>query len=347
MREGQTIATFTPSEIISVSYAAYSPDNGFSGIATSSIDITLANKTAGVPACQKGDKITLSNGGDIPYFFVQDRDFDTYTTSLVAYDSCCKLDQEFDNSNFDELDSQGNIKLYTQAQVLEAVRYQTGLNISSPVSTGEMYAKDDLQGSCRIILEDMTAVNGFMWVCSTGNQITHVAYKSPLATATVSEFSEVLADTSQTAFNGLVVNDLTYNETYSYGSGNVFKYIDSNLIKGNSNVGGELYTRFQGIVYKSFSLKNAKLSTTFFGCIPQQVTYPTGENTTASALALNMSAVYTVDGWIIDYSSPECKPANNTYKSKDKRDLEKAVKKDQKMGIFFLNENGSGVRLKI
>lgn len=305
------------------------------------------NKSSATPAVQKGDTIRLSGDGYFPDFFVSERSFDTYTTNLTAYDCCSKLDQEFDNSNFDELDANNNIKLYTESEVLAAIRYQTGLTISSPTSTGEKYAKDDLSGTCRSILEAMSEVNGIMWVCSTGSQITHVAYKDYLATATVSDFAEVLADTTQKTFGALVVTDMTYSKMYSYGSGNVFKYIESNLIKNNSNVGGTLYSRFVNAVYSSFRLRSAKLSTTMFGCIPQQVTYPTGTSTTASAIALNMVATYTPAGWLIDYSSPECDPDDDTYKSRLNRELKKTVKKDEKMGVYFLNENGSGMRLKL
>lgn len=325
-----------------------SPDVGFSGIATSSVEIVLVNKTAGVPACQKGDTIRLSGAGYFADYFVQDRAFDTYTTSFTAYDSCCKLDKEFDNSNFDEKDSQGNIKLYTEAEVLSAMRYQTGLSIGSPTSTGEKYAKGDLSGTCRSILEAMADVNGGMWVCNVSNQLSFVEYTQYLATAAVDSFAEVLSDNSATSFEGLVVTDMTYDKTWSYGSGNVFKYIQSNLIKNNSSVGGELYNRFRATNYASFTMRNAMLSTTFSGLVPQQITYPTDDQGhTASATVLNITARYTAAGWMCDFSSPECQPPDESYQSRIKRELDKTVKKDEKMGVFFLNETGSGVRIKL
>ena len=183
------MATFTAGEIQSVSFGAFSPDIGFSGISTSNIDVTLINKTAAAPACQKGDKIRLSGAGLFPDFYVSDRTFDTYTTSFTAYDSCCKLDKEFDNSTFVDsvkVNNKTTIKYYTQTEVISAINTQLGITVTPPADIGIRFQKSDLSGTIRSILEQIAQINGCMFVCTTSNTIQAVLYQRYIATANVS-----------------------------------------------------------------------------------------------------------------------------------------------------------------
>ena len=341
------MATFTAGEIQSVSFGAFSPDIGFSGISTSNIDVTLINKTAASPACQKGDKIRISGVGLFPDFYVSDRTFDTYTTSFTAYDSCCKLDQEFDNSTFVDtvkVNNKTTIKYYTQTEVISAVNTQLGITVTPPTDIGIKFQKADLSGTCRSILEAIAAINGCMFVCTTSNTIQAVLYQQYIATANVSSYGEVLSDNSRVTFDGLVVRDTTFNKQYHYGTNSIFRYIDSALVKDNSSVGGALYTRFRGASYSSFTMRNAQVLS-FTANIPQQITYDVGGDD-ATALVLNISATYTAAGWLIEFSSPECQPSDNTYQSKDQRLIDLALKQGLH-GPLFVNENGSGIAMEI
>ena len=343
------MATFDASEIISLSYSASSPDIGFSGISTSSISVTVANKLQATPACQKGDKVVVSGDGLFPSFFVQDRNFNTDTTSFTAYDSCSKLDKEFDNSNFDDFDyqydEQGHatgktIKYYNQTAVITAMNTQLGFTVTPPTDIGIKFQKSDLSGTCRSILEQISQINGCMFICTTSDTIMAVLYKDYAATANISSYGEVLSDNSLVSFDGLVVRDTTFSKEYHYGSNSIFRYIDSALVKDNSNVGGALYTRFRGASYSSFSMSNAK-PLYFAANVPQQITYSVGD-ASVTAIVLNVSATYTADGWLAQYSSPECQPADNTYQSKDQRLMDLLVK-NGKHGNILVDENFFGV----
>ena len=341
------MATFTAGEMQSVSFGAFSPDIGFSGISTSNIDVTLINKTTASPACQKGDKIRLSGAGLFPDFYVSDRTFDTYTTSFTAYDSCCKLDKEFDNSTFvDTVKVSGKtvIKYYTQTEVISAINTQLGITVTPPTDIGIKFQKADLSGTIRSILEAIAAINGCMFVCTTSNTIQAVLYQQYIATANVSSYGEVLSDSSLVTFDGLVVRDTTFNKEYHYGTNSIFRYIDSALVKDNSSVGGVLYTRFRGASYSSFTMRNAQVLS-FTANIPQQITYDVGGDD-VTALVLNISATYTAGGWLIEFSSPECQPSDNTYQSKDQRLIDLALKQGLH-GPLFVNENGSGIAMEI
>lgn len=322
-----TVATFDASEIISLSYSAQSPDIGFSGISTSSISVTVANKLQATPACQKGDKIVLSGAGLFPSFFVQDRSFSTDTTSFTAYDSCSKLDKEFDNSTFVDTvkaNDKTTIKYYNQTAVITAMNTQLGFTVTPPTDIGIKFQKSDLSGTCRSILEQISQINGCMFICTTSDTIMAVLYKDYAATANISSYGEVLSDNSLVSFDGLVVRDTTFSKEYHYGSNSIFRYIDSALVKDNSSVGGALYTRFRGASYSSFSMSNAK-PLYFAANVPQQITYSVG-NASVIAIVLNVSATYTADGWLAQYSSPECQPSDNTYQSKDQRLIDLLMK---------------------
>lgn len=343
IRDSTTVATFDASEIISLSYSASSPDIGFSGISTSSISATVVNKLQATPACQKGDKIVLGGAGLFPSFFVQDRNFNTDTTSFTAYDSCSKLDKEFDNSTFDDdetVNSKKAIKLYSQTDVISAMNTQLGFTVAPPTDIGIKFSKSDLSGTCRSILEQISQINGCMFICTTNDTIMAVLYKDYAATANVSSYGEVLSDNSLVTFDGLVVRDTTFSKEYHYGSNSIFRYIDSALVKDNSNVGGALYTRFRGASYSSFSMSNAK-PLYFAANVPQQITYSVGR-ASVTTIVLNISATYTADGWLAQYSSPECQPADNTYQSKDQRLIDLALKQG-KHGNTYVNKNGSGL----
>lgn len=345
-------ASFTASEIISLSYVANSPDIGFSGVATTSVNVTVANKTSGVPACQKGDKILITGDGSFPAFFVDSRTFDTNTTTFTAYDSCSKLEVDFDTANFPNIDNNGNVKLYSQSQVFSAMSHQLDMTIGAPSDLGIQFGTSDLQGSCRSILEAVSEINGVMFVCSSDNGIQPVSFKEFVGLTNIRNFQEVISDSRSTIeFSGLVVRDTTCNKEYTYGSNNVFKIIESSLVKGDTNIGGALYSRFRTVKYTGFIMNNAT-TYMFTPVIPQQINWniekADGTTISGSAFVLNISAVYTSEGWLIQYSSPEAEPAAVAYVSKDARELkEKVVKQDEKQGVYFLNKNGSGMRVKL
>lgn len=347
IRDGTVVGEFNSSKIISVSYQANSPDIGFSGISTSSISVTLANTSIRTAACQKGDRIVVYGVGLFPDFYVQDRSFDTYTTQFTAYDRCSMLEQEFDNSDFDEYeyiyDQSGEhvintkVKLYNQTAVISALNTQLGFTVTPPEDIGIKFSKSDLSGTCRSILEAISEINGCMFMCSAYNTIQAVLYKNYIATTNINSYDEVTSDSSYIEFDGLVVNDTTFNKEYHYGSNSIFKYIDSALVKGNSNVGGALFSRFISARYTSFSMTNA-IPSYFATGVPQYLSYGSG----GGAIALNISAVYTPEGWLVQYSSPECQPSDNTYQSKDQRLIDLALKQG-KHGNTYVNKNGSGL----
>lgn len=343
VRSGTTVSTFTADEIISLSYQATAPDIGFSGIMTTSISVTLANKSSGTPACQKGDTIQISDAGSFSDYYVQDRSFDTYTTNFTAYDCCSKIEVDFDTTNFVDTEtvtisgkSVVQPKLYTQAQVISAMSTQLSITIVPPTDIGIKFSKSDLSGSCRSILEAISEINGCMFVC-VSNQIQAVMYKDYIATANVNDYGEVLSDSSSLTFDGLVVTDTTYNKEYHYGSNKIFRYIESALVKGDSSVGGALYNRFVSATYNSFTMSNAVVSY-FTPTMPQQITY----DTSRTAIALNMSANYTAGGWIVQYSSPEAHADVDTYESKDIRLMDLLLKQGVH-GNILVDKNYGGL----
>lgn len=287
----------------------------------------MVNKLQATPACQKGDKVVVSGAGLFPSFFVQDRNFSTDTTSFTAYDSCSKLDKEFDNSTFVDtvkVNDKTIVKYYTQTEVISAMNTQLGFTVTPPTDIGIKFQKSDLSGTCRSILEQISQINGCMFICTTSDTIMAVLYKDYAATANISSYGEVLSDSSLVTFDGLVVRDTTFSKEYHYGSNSIFRYIDSALVKDNSSVGGALYTRFRGASYSSFSMSNAK-PLSFAANVPQQITYSVG-SADVTAIVLNVSATYTADGWLVQYSSPECQPSDNTYQSKDQRLIDLLMK---------------------
>jgi len=224
------------------------------------------------------------------------------------------------------------------------VNTQLGITVTPPADIGIRFQKSDLSGTIRSILEQISQINGCMFVCTTSNTIQAVLYQQYIATANVSSYGEVLSDSSPVTFDGLVVNDTTFNKQYHYGTNSIFRYIDSALVKDNSSVGGALYTRFRGASYSSFTMRNAQVLS-FTANIPQQITYDVGGDD-VTALVLNISATYTAGGWLIEFSSPECQPSDNTYQSKDQRLIDLALKQGLH-GPLFVNENGSGIAMEV
>ena len=344
--------TFTTDrhEIISFSYEANCPDYGTSGVCTASVSAVLANLTPNTAAVAAGDKLSITAINSSAYYTVSDVQTDKYTTTVTAYDNCSKLDAEFDNTNIlaETVDPQTGKTieaLYNETYVLAAIATQLSpISISS--TTGQsMYSKDDLKGTCRSILEKIAEINGIVWV-DTGLSITPIrfigsqpSYAGSLAVSNSAEV-EVVGETYHTT-GVVVLNDITNGVRYDGGllSGTVFKYIDSEQVKGNAAV----YTTVNGMAnqnYTSLSISNAIVSGTFVA--PAAVAIGS-----ATKKVLNISARLTAAGLLCDLSSPVLLNDSATYKRKQEREDKKSVKKGEKVGCFFLNENYSGVKIEV
>ncbi len=344
-KSSQLYTTIPYNQVISFSYSANAPDNGFSGMCTTSISVTVANSILSTAEVVKGDDITVSSTVFFPTFKVRDATYTKYTTTFTAYDYCGELEQEFDNTNFDVQDTNGDPKLYTQSNVLTAIQSQTGVSVTSERSNvGEQYIKDDLSGSCRDILDRMSKVCGIMFTATTGKNVVGMEYRDNAGALDVSAYSEYMQYYYDRS-GKIILTDTVTGEMYTGGTlqtGNVFRLIESNLVKGTASIYTTL-TPFENYLYKAFSVTTA-LVTTGTAAVPALVTLDSTTDNARMALNINMRA--TAAGFIADMSAPML-DNDKTYKYKEERDQKQVVKKGQKLGVFFLNENGSGVRYQI
>lgn len=339
-RSGSFYYLFGASRIISFSYNGNVPDHGASGVCTTSITLVLANLIADTAACEKGDVLNIYGAGTFPDYTVKERRVSKYTTTVTAYDSCSALDTEFDNSALDNTDQSGDIKLYSQSDVLDMIRLQTGLGNRIRGGGGaDRYCKDDLSGTCRSIMERMAELGGYIWAAS-GADITPVSFRSSSGTIFVGNSAEKTGDTYYSA-GAVILTDTTYNVRYDGGyiSGNIFKYIESGQVKGNAAIYSTLRTALNKS-YNSFEISNAIASGTF--TMPAEVTI-----NSATKIALSVSGRYTPAGMLCDISAPELLWDNEAYKPKQAREDRRSVKKGEDLGCFFLNTNGSGLRVKL
>lgn len=354
-RGGVTQNTFTDSEILSFSWSASAPDIGFSGICTTSISVSLANKGNAsasylYAACQKGDSIIISYGSmTFPIYYVSSRDFGSWTTNFTAYDSCSKLEAEIDNSAMATVDNQDHIMLYNLSYVMSMLSTQAGISIVCSTDAGLKFTKDDVSGTIRSVLEDIAAITGGMWVCTTLNTIQFVAFEStPGTDLLISDYSELLIYNAGTTISSIIVYDTTIPQSQdnptTYGSGTVFKYIQSKLIHGNPNVGGSVYQRIMSKSYSAFTMTSALVASGSF-TVPLNVRY--GAGYANSKTALSVTARLTAAGFVCELTAPEMEDETDRYKNLAMREDQKSVKKGENLGVFFVDNNICGMRRKI
>lgn len=134
-------------------------------------------------------------------------------------------------------------------------------------------------------------------------------------------------------------------EPSSFISGEIFKIIESAVIKGDTTIYGSLRSALVGKSYTSFRITNALTTGSSFA-MPQQIIIGQGQQQIRmTAYAVN--ARLTAAGLLCDLSAPELQNYGTFYKPKQVREDKKAVKKGENCGGFFLNENGSGIRIKL
>lgn len=305
--------------------------------------MTVTNFVPNTAAIDKGHRLS-ANG--FPIVTVNDKSVDKYTTTVTAYDSCSKLDKEFDNSAFETetTDPQTGKKVpryYSESDVRAAVSLQLGgLSIGSPNGQSR-YQKDDLSGTCRSILEKMAEVNGIVWADTLGSitpEPFRTGWAGSLAVSNSAEVTGLHTDTTA----AVVLTDTNNGVRYPAGllSGTVFKFVESEQVKGNAAVYTALAGRLENKAYSSLKVTNAIVSGNF--AVPAQVTI--GANTYT---VLDLSVRLTAAGLLCDMSAPELLNDADTYKPKQTREDKKSVKKGEKVGCFFLNENYSGVKIEV
>lgn len=356
---GAAYHTFTADEIISFSYNGNCPDYGASGVCTSSVSITVANLTPNTAAVQKDYIITSISAAGCTfgaYFIISDMNYDRYTTTITAYDFCSKLDKEFNNSSFAATEkNQKNedvIKLYTETQMLTAMNLQvTGASIGS-IGGAERYSKDDMSGTCRSILETTAAVTGRMWAANSGNSIVphqfgdYIPGSASGGTAggnvSISEYSERYDYSSGTPGN-IILYDTTNAKEYKDSMQNVFKYVDSGLVKGE----GQVYSNLKSALNKQYGAFKV-IDAIIAGSVAMPLDVAITENGgTIHKTARNVSARLTAGGMLCELSADEMKLDSRTYKPREKREDKKAVKKGETVGKVFLDANFSGISFTI
>jgi hypothetical protein len=298
-----------------------------------------------------GHRLNITAVNSSINYIVKDVQNDKYTTTVTAYDNCSKLDAEFDNTNIpaETVDPQTGKTieaLYNETYVLGAIATQLSISIGSP-NGQSMYSKDDLKGTCRSILEKVAEINGIVWV-DTGGYITPVSfidgtgYAGSLAVNNASDV-DITGETATTT-GSVILTDTTNGVKYDNGLvyGTAFKIIESEQVKGNAAVYSALVNRLVGKNYISLKISNAIVSGYF--AAPAAVSI---SGVPVPKKVLDISARLTPAGLLCDMSSPVLLNDANTYKSKQNRDDQKAVKKGEKNGVVFLNENGSGVIIEV
>lgn len=299
-----------------------------------------------------GHRLNITAVNSSINYIVKDVQTDKYTTTVTAYDNCSKLDAEFDNTNIpaeiidptDPKHERTIEALYNEAYVLGAIATQLSISIGSP-NGQSMYSKDDLKGTCRSILEKVAEINGIVWV-DTGGYITPVSfidgtgYAGSLAVNNASDV-DITGETATTT-GSVILTDTTNGVKYDNGLvyGTAFKIIENEQVKGNAAVYSALVNRLVGKNYTSLSISNAIVSGTFVA--PAAVVIGS-----ATKKVLNISARLTAAGLLCDLSSPVLLNDSATYKRKQEREDKKSVKKGEKVGCFFLNENYSGVKIEV
>lgn len=284
----------------------------------------------------------------LPTFYVNECPYDDEICTVTAYDRCKNLDVPFDSTNFPRKDAQGEIIKYQATSVISAIANQCGFSPSSPSTGMRELTNDDLEGkSCRTILEEISQAVGMYFYCDSSNCL-NAANLPDLNSVTLTVQPQNRTKTNRTGTK-TITNIYSQDGIKGETSGEGGSWINTVEISGrymdiatNTALKAKILAAGSGgsYVYNGFDLPYAKVLS-FYNL---NDTY--GESGEVFPM-LDQTYRFDKDGINASFSAPAPDMSYFHYKSKQTREAEKKVEKGKAYSTVFVDENGSGVVIKI
>lgn len=299
--------------------------------------------------------------------------------NFTAYDRCKDLDILFDYSNYPEYvkdtsdDSSGSDSSssstitdsnststtvtttsekkveakYLASEIVKNLVHQTGFSGCEYIPR-TMYLKNkDIKGkSCREILQILTEASLGVAYCGNNNSLEFVSALSSSSETSVKigEHSKII-EKSHKSYTKLLIEDTKNNKLYEYGSGdysNCLMLSGSLLDKETSQAIASEVLASNGLDYLAFSIENAIINSNLE--VMGQIFIPDNDT---KYICRNISISFTATRAIASLSSPQMSGSKAEYLNKLMRSSNNKVQLDTTYNTFFVNKNGSGVRIKI
>ena len=291
--------------------------------------------------------------------------------NFTAYDSCKCLDILFDYSNYpqyppnDNSDSSSSTTTtsdsssttvtttkkkkaeakYLSSELVKDLANQAGFAGCDYIPRVMYLKQKDLKGkSCREILQTLTETNFGTLYCGNDDHLKFVSALSSGSGASVSksECSKIIEKSHKT-YTKLLIEGKD-NKLFEYGSGDFSHCL---IISGSmidEDIAGQIASEFlaKGFEYLAFSISNAVISSNLE--VMGQIFV---SDIDTKYICRNITISFTSTGAIASLSSPQMSESKSEYLNKFMRTANKKVQLDTTYNNFFVNENGSGVRIKI
>lgn len=302
-------------------------------------------------------------GWEFPTYYIDKPEYDGVAMSFTAYDRCKDLDILFnysnypqyppsDNSDSSSTDSSSTTQKKVEAKYLasEVVRdlvNQVGFSSCEYVPRTLYLKQSDLKGkSCREILQILTEASFGVAYCGNDNKLRFVSALSSGSGTSVKkgEYSRII-EKSQKSYTKLLVEDSKNNKLYEYGSGDYSHCLmlgGSLLNEETSQAIASEMLASNGLDYLAFSIDNAIISSNI-----EVMGQAFIQDSDTKYICRNITISFTATRAVASLSSPQMSESKSEYLNKFMRIANKKVQLDKTYNTFFVNENGSGVRIKI
>lgn len=319
---------------------------GLKGIVTASL--TGRVKTTDLFDQNAAVTVGFNNWSNIPTFYIDNSSFDGTCVQFTAYDATKRLDLPFSRANYSY--KTGNVvNQYNISTIFADLCGQCGLQSGYSPSNRTTLTYNDLDGTCRQIVEKLSEMDCGSFHISNGNTLGFLSAVSNTGTHVIYDESECTPciEQSNRAITGAVITDTHDNKTYEYGSSD---YRNVVILSGDyitqavsQSIAAALFNSGQGTLrYYAFVIQNAIMHDfAKAGCkvkIGLEQSDPVLPYR-ADNIVIRFGAINAVG----TLSAPIVYEGYAAYMNAINRKDKDAVKKSATYGNVFINEN-SGYR---
>lgn len=338
--------TFTANKLADITITKSRSGMGFSGVVTSSISGRVKTSTA----FDQGAAVVVGyDYWNFPTFYIDSSSYDGTSVQFTAYDKCKNLDIPFDRTGY-SYKTGDTINQYQTSLVVGNLCGQCGFASSSYSSAKSTLNYNEMDGSCRQILEKLSQADCGVFYCTANDTLGFISATGTSGSVVVWDNSPVI-EQSKRDISGLVITDTHSNEVYKFGSSS-YQYVG--IIEGDfinqsiaQGIAATLINSGQGAFhYYAFNIQSAEIDDNVE--IGGQIQLGTGQDAQILPYKIgNITMRFGAIKVVANLSSPVVYEGYTAYINAINRKAKDKVNKDTTYNTYFVNNTGDGRRVKI
>ena len=345
------VHSFDEKTLADITYSRSVGDKALRGVVTQCLSFRAYSQYD--LGLSEGASVRLSSSvGSFPTFYIANvtRDGNVYT--ITAYDCCKNLDIPFDYTNYDQYDSSGektsaHIRWYPSSDVLGDLAHQCGFSHSSPsmARVTRLCFKSFEGMTCRQILDDLSIAECGFWYCTASDQLAFQIF-SPDLSANV--FTVDDEDRTEIKVLGTKTISDIFCEDETYG---IISKQTSTDWKNTETISGRYMdaANAAGVAAQVLAHRGQYVYTGWNGEMIVDFVEPINSSIYYGSVYLPCyEQRYSIAPvTVAAFSAAKPDTSYSQYQSLYSRQLAGKVTLNRSMGNFFINDTGSGVRMKL